>query len=314
MTRAPGVPPLDAPERLRVPLARCIRGEIPPNVCAMGLLTGEPDPRTIEGALERTMELLDREGDDIGVERLRNVAKLIERHPEAHRLVREILAVVPHDDAHMREPDAVAFWSAAFDRAFAINPEASVALYSLGDRELLDVATAEIVRLLRETELLGAEKHVLDLGCGFGRLSEALAGEAGHIVGVDISERMVVAARARCADLANVHVILGSGRDLQPLPDESIDTAVAVDAFPYIVAGGPPLVKRMMAELGRVLKRSGSLAIFNWSYEGDAAAREAGIRAAADGAGLVLRAPVHARFLSWDAELFLLGRNDAADL
>lgn len=313
MTRAAGVPPLDAPEPLRAPLAGCIRGEIPPNMCAMRLLMGEPDPRMVEGALERTMELLDREGDAVGVERLRNVAKLLERHPEAHRLIREILAVVPQEAARIRDPDAVAFWSEAFDRAFAISPEASVALYSLGDPDLLDVATAEIVRCLREGGLLGQEKHVLDLGCGFGRLLEALAREAGHVVGIDVSERMVAAARARCADLSNVHVIHGSGSDLQPLPDESIDTALAVDVFPYIVAGGSALTTAVTAELGRVLKTGGTLAIFNWSYEGDAAAHEAAVRNAANDAGLAVRPGVHVRFLSWDAELFLLDKkNDLA--
>ncbi len=302
-----GVPPVDAPPPLRAAIARCIGGETPPNVALMQMLIAASDPRDVEAGLERTMEALDRSGDALGVERLRHAAMLLDKHPEAPRLVREILAQVPHDEALVRNPDTPAFWAAAFDRAFDINPEAGVALYSLGDRDLLDVATAEIVRHLREDGIVGIEKHLLDLGCGFGRMAEALAPAVGQIIGIDVSERMVSAARARCGALENVHIILGDGREL-PLPDESIDAAIAVDSFPYIVAGSGELVAAVMGEVTRVLKRGGALIAFNWSYRGDLDADEADVRAAAEAAGLVARPRVHVRFHTWDANVFRMDK------
>ena len=69
---------------------------------------------------------------------------------------------------------------AMFDWLVAQSPEASVALYSLGRPDLLDQATAEIVRVLRHWGLLGRERRVLDLGCGIGRIAAALSPGGGE--------------------------------------------------------------------------------------------------------------------------------------
>jgi SAM-dependent methyltransferase len=44
----------------------------------------------------------------------------------------------------------------------------------------------------------------LEVGCGTGAFTRRLAARAERVVGIDLSPRMIEAARARCADLANV--------------------------------------------------------------------------------------------------------------
>lgn len=69
--------------------------------------------------------------------------------------------------------------------------------------------------------------RALDLGCGAGVLTESLARRAGHVVGVDLSPRMIEAARARCGGLANVELVVGDFFELD-LPERSFDCIAAV--------------------------------------------------------------------------------------
>jgi hypothetical protein len=90
--------------------------------------------------------------------------------------------------------DAVAAIREQFDRAVAVAPEASVALYSLGSADIVDRATTEIV-------LLRPDAAVLDVGCGIGRLERFLAPQVGAITAIDVSAAMIEEARRRCRDL-----------------------------------------------------------------------------------------------------------------
>jgi len=71
--------------------------------------------------------------------------------------------------------------------------------------------------------------QALDLGCGAGTLTVALAEAADHVLGVDLSPEMVRLARQRCADCTNVEFVVGDFLTL-PLSPASFHciTAVAV--------------------------------------------------------------------------------------
>ncbi|MFE2537455.1 class I SAM-dependent methyltransferase [Streptomyces sp. NPDC059371] len=67
-------------------------------------------------------------------------------------------------------------------------------------QDMVDAMFAPLEKLLVETFPAGAGGRVLDVGCGTGGTTVAIArrlGAGGRCVGVDISEPMVVAARAR---------------------------------------------------------------------------------------------------------------------
>ena len=65
-----------------------------------------------------------------------------------------------------------------FDEVAATNGLAGVALHSLGDERLLSAATCELVELLRRLGVGLPGQHLLDIGCGIGRLEVALASKA----------------------------------------------------------------------------------------------------------------------------------------
>ena len=200
--------------------------------------------------------------------------------------------------------EGIAFCERLFDWSVQQSEEASVALYSLGNPQLLELATAEIVAQLKAWGAVTASTTLLDIGCGIGRLLIALAPEIQSATGIDVSAEMVKTARRRCAPYSNVTVIKGDGRGLGELDNEAFDVVVAVDSFPYLKQSGYQLVERFFAESARVLKPGGQLVILNYSYsENDNAdANEVGILSAKN--GLEVRLAGTRPFKLWDGVAF----------
>ena len=96
---------------------------------------------------------------------------------------------------------------------------------------------------------------VLDVGCGGGYLSEALA-ELGHSVsGIDLSETAIENAKNH-AKKSNLTIDYRAGSVFQlPYPDAHFDVVVASDVLEHV--GDVP---RALAEIYRVLKPGGVLA------------------------------------------------------
>jgi SAM-dependent methyltransferase len=63
------------------------------------------------------------------------------------------------------------------------------------------------------------QMRVLEIGCGAGRVTRALAGFFGEVWGVDISAEMVRQAREACVGLSNAHVVQNNGKDLRAVSD-----------------------------------------------------------------------------------------------
>src|SRR5215472_5083384 len=63
-----------------------------------------------------------------------------------------------------------------------------------------------------------AEMRVLEIGCGAGRITKALAALFGEVHAVDISGEMVRLARAVLRDKPNAFVYQNNGADLSVLP------------------------------------------------------------------------------------------------
>lgn len=181
--------------------------------------------------------------------------------------------------------EGIAFCTRLFDWSVRQSEEASVALYSLGNPQLLDQATAEIVTLLEQWNVLGPDRTILQIGCGIGRVERALAQRVREAYGIDVSANMIEVARRRCADFDNVRLSTCSGRDLAAFEAATLDLVYSVDAFPYLYQSGMALVETHFREVARVLKGSGHFVILNFSYRGDAAAdrRDVGRLAAETG-------------------------------
>ncbi len=249
------------PKAARLVAVRLLLGEISAPVAAAGLLLtlGQPDEvrattATLAGALPESAEAAELAGLVAAPGVWEAMAPLLAEHPEE-----------PRPSAEQGLADCRAF----FDRAVAVSEEASVALYSLGDPALLAAATAEVVDALLAWDLLFPGCAVLEIGCGIGRFQAALSPLVGEIHGLDISPGMIAAARRRCAGLPNVHLELGTGRDLTLYPDNSFDLVLAVDSFPYLHTAGLDIVETHIREAARVLRPEAGLAVLNWSYRGD---------------------------------------------
>jgi len=112
---------------------------------------------------------------------------------------------------------------------------------------------------------LNTGEYVVDVGCGTGFLiSEmaAMVGETGSLTGVDFSQDMLDVAIQRCESLPQVTLRQGSAVDL-PLGDASFDAATCTQTLLYV-----PDVDQSIAELARVLKVGGRLAVVETDWNG----------------------------------------------
>jgi len=102
---------------------------------------------------------------------------------------------------------------------------------------------------------VGPDDEVVEIGCGIGRMTRALASRAGHVVGVDVSGEMVERGREALADLDNVELMVGSGTDLGGIADSSADVVYSFIVFQHIP--DPAITCSYVREIGRVLRPGG---------------------------------------------------------
>jgi SAM-dependent methyltransferase len=101
----------------------------------------------------------------------------------------------------------------------------------------------------------------IDIGCGTGGLTELIARTCNpsSVLGVDTAEGFIEVARTRVKN-AEFHV--GSADDLE-VPDDSIDYAVSGLVLNFV-----PDPHAVLAEMARVVRPGGSVALYVWDYAG----------------------------------------------
>jgi ubiquinone/menaquinone biosynthesis C-methylase UbiE len=274
------------------PVAACLAGHLSPELAIAALLLTGHDPAAIRARVDAARAATPGWTALAGLVRDGTLERL-----------QHMIDAAAVDHAEAATPETIA---AMFDRAVAVSPEASVALYSLGDADRLHAATLEIVDWLGAAGLLGHDKDVLDLGCGIGRVAAALANEVRTVLGIDVSHAMMEQARRRCASLPNVSFAHTAGRDLAVLPNDACDLILAVDSFPYLVQAG--VAEQHVADAARILRDGGSLVVLNLSYRANADADRADAERWARRFGLLLDPPGPPPFRSWDARAFRFRR------
>lgn len=271
-------------------LAAFRSGRLPAGVALMRLVMASRSPEDV------SRRLADETGE---------LAGLWRDHPDFWALAKALQATVDHSETAQGSPETRArALSAAFDRAAALSPDAASALYGLGDRRVLEEATAEVVDWLAREAYLRPRATILDIGCGSGRFAAALAHRATRILGLEASEGMANAARRRCAGLAGVEIALCDGGAPPLLPTASFDLALAVDAFPYIVQAGGDGAARWFGAVASALAPGGQFVILNFSYRGDFAADVGEAAALGRGCGLRPLPADPSPFQRWDGAAF----------
>ncbi len=106
-------------------------------------------------------------------------------------------------------------------------------------------------------------ERVIDVGCGTGVLSRAVAGAALHseVVGIDPSAPFTEHAREQFAD-SRVSFDVGDAQEL-PYPDASFGQSLSMLVFHFIPDG-----EKAAAEMRRVTRPGGLVAACTWDGEG----------------------------------------------
>jgi len=250
---------------------------------------------------------LSRSGDSLLRDRVDELTQLMVENELGCERIAEMLR--SNMDSPQMAPTVeagIAFCERLFDWSVQQSEEASVALYSLGSPTLLERATREIITLLEQWKVIARDRTVLDLGCGIGRIAAELGPRSRDVHGVDVSREMINTALRRCEPFANVHLLKSSGHDLREFVDESFDTVLAVDTFPYLNQSGTALVESYFDETERVLKSRGDFVILNYSYRGDDDADKRDVAHMAKAYGFDVIVSGERPFSIWDGSAFHL--------
>jgi len=103
--------------------------------------------------------------------------------------------------------------------------------------------------------VIGKHEEVLEVGCGAGRMTRAIAARAKAVTGLDVSGEMLEVARRMNPQLENTRWIQGDGTTLAPLATESVDACISHVVFQHIPDPGVTL--GYVREMGRVLRPGG---------------------------------------------------------
>jgi SAM-dependent methyltransferase len=156
------------------------------------------------------------------------------------------MAVTHQDSANAAQ---IAYWNDAGGRSWVERQEAQ------------EPQLAPISETLLARAAVKPGARVIDVGCGMGATTEALArqvGAAGHVLGIDVSEPMLMRARARIAAGAPIEFVQADAT-AYPFPPQSFD--LAVSRFGVMFFAEPA---KSFANLRRALKLDGRLAFVCW--------------------------------------------------
>lgn len=107
------------------------------------------------------------------------------------------------------------------------------------------------------------QMRILEIGCGAGRVTRALAEVFGEVWAVDVSPQMVEKARASLADCQNVHLCVNNGQDLRVLDDRKFDFALSILTFQHIPSKA--IIANYISETARLLVPG---ALFKFQVQG----------------------------------------------
>ena len=145
----------------------------------------------------------------------------------------------------------------------ATTPEAALAAVDGSSDETIVQRTGRFAaRQVMAALNLQPVDHVLELGCGVGRIGRELAGHCGHWTGVDISLQMLKHAADRLSHLGNVSFHQLTRTALQMIPDASIDKAYSIAVLCHMDKEDMYLY---LQELQRVLKPGGTIFVDTWN-------------------------------------------------
>jgi cyclopropane fatty-acyl-phospholipid synthase-like methyltransferase len=135
--------------------------------------------------------------------------------------------------------------------------------FASGRRTLAEEILTDMTNICQGKE--PAQMRVLEIGCGAGRVTRALAGLFGEVHGVDVSGEMVALAREALKDMPHARVYQNNGMDLSIVPVTDFDFAFSTIVFQHIPSR--EVIENYVKEVHRLLKPG---ALFKFQVQGDA--------------------------------------------
>jgi cyclopropane fatty-acyl-phospholipid synthase-like methyltransferase len=108
-----------------------------------------------------------------------------------------------------------------------------------------------------------AQMNVLEIGCGAGRVTRAMAKLFGRVYAVDVSGEMVRQARRALRSFRNVEICQNNGRDLSALGKVEVDFAFSCIVFQHIPSR--EVIEGYVREVHRLLRPGG---LFKFQVQG----------------------------------------------
>ncbi len=136
--------------------------------------------------------------------------------------------------------------------------------FQSGERTVAEEILTDMINICQGKD--PKRMRVLEIGCGAGRVTRALARVFGTVYGVDISGEMVKQASAALADIPNVRILQNSGKDLDVLGPQRFDFAFSSIVFQHIPSR--EVIESYVTEVRKRLRRGG---LFKFQIQGAAA-------------------------------------------
>lgn len=104
------------------------------------------------------------------------------------------------------------------------------------EEEIRASGAGDVVREFLPRVLDWQHDYVLEIGCGFGRMTRSIAEYSKRVWGIDISPSLIAKAKERLMDVPHATVIEGDGMTLNGIPDNLFDIAFEYIVFQHIPA------------------------------------------------------------------------------
>ena len=171
-----------------------------------------------------------------------------------------------------RDWDRRALENARYYVATGQNEWTDEEFFAAGEQELQDHICNDLGNICQGRD--PKTMQVLEIGCGAGRVTRAIARFFGDVYAVDISRNMVRQARRSVAPFPNAHIFRNNGRDLSAVRRQwwhrfgiggklEIDFAFTCLVFQHIPSRA--VIERYVSEVNRLLKPGG---LFKFQVQG----------------------------------------------
>ncbi len=126
--------------------------------------------------------------------------------------------------------------------------------FASGERTVAEEILTDMENICQSKQ--PGQMRVLEIGCGAGRVTRALAKIFGEVHAVDVSGEMVRIAREALKDFPRVSIYQNNGKDLTVVPNLEFDFAFSSIVFQHIPSR--EVIENYVREVNRLLRPGAS--------------------------------------------------------